>query len=86
MPATCWRAIINEDNIIASSTRIIDSKGAFVQKNIIFNAYSATKVVFDSTDIIPLNKPEGISILIFLIIRRCNVSLFQGNTRTYKSS
>ncbi len=68
VPATCWRAAINEDNVIASSTRIVDSKGAFVQKNIISNAYAATKVVFDSTGIVPLDRPEGIYMLILFEI------------------
>jgi len=59
VPATCWRAIINEDNVVASSTRIVDSKGAFVQKNVISNAYTATKVPFDSIGIVHLDRPEG---------------------------
>ncbi len=59
VPATYWRAVINENNIVASSTKIVDSKGAFVQKNVISNAYTATKVQFDSPGIVHLDTPEG---------------------------
>ena len=49
LPPNHWRAAIHEEtNVTASTSRIIDADGNFVQKNIISNAFKAEKILFDS--------------------------------------